>query len=138
MGTVARQTPLGRLVEETRESQGLTVKELAKKAGVSASTVDALEHGRFPKPQDRTLKKVGKALGLNLDDSEPHSPYVDIINEMDDEIQRQLVTVGSWLAAMTDARRRQKLAELTVFIHTDKPDDGPITKTVHSGPPAPE
>jgi transcriptional regulator with XRE-family HTH domain len=138
MGTVARQTPLGVLVVETREKLGMSQKALAEQAGVATSTVQALESGDYANPQKRTLKKVGKVLGLDLDDSEyDPGPYSDLISHMDEEIQRTLAVLGSWLSGMDPARRRQKLADLTAFMHRDNPDDGPIPKTVHSGPPAP-
>jgi transcriptional regulator with XRE-family HTH domain len=52
-----------RKLREQREDKYLSVRELAEKAGVSKSTVVALETGRT-RAQPRTLRKLAEALGV--------------------------------------------------------------------------
>jgi transcriptional regulator with XRE-family HTH domain len=52
-----------RKLREQREDKYLSVRELAEKAGVSKSTVVALETGRV-RAQPRTLRKLAEALGV--------------------------------------------------------------------------
>lgn len=138
MRVMARQRPLGDLIAEARETKGLSQKELAEQAGVAPSTVQALEYGSFEKPQKRTLRKVGAVLGLDLDDPEnDRGPYADLISRMDEDIQRTLAMLGSWLAGQDIARRRRSVVELLDFMHRDDAEDGPTPRSVHSGPPAP-
>ena len=50
-------------LRELRESQNLTIEELATKAAVPASTISALEEGRLA-PSDITGNKLAKGLGV--------------------------------------------------------------------------
>jgi DNA-binding XRE family transcriptional regulator len=50
-----------------RASKGMTTRALAKEAGVSTETINAIEHGRR-QPQVRTLDKIAKALGVEVRD----------------------------------------------------------------------
>lgn len=54
-------SPMGKFLRERRITLGLTVKELAKRAGVSAVTLGSFEAGRS-NPQGRTLKRLTNAL----------------------------------------------------------------------------
>jgi DNA-binding XRE family transcriptional regulator len=50
-----------------RTSKGMTTRGLAKEAGVSTETINAIEHGRR-QPQVRTLDKIAKVLGVEVRD----------------------------------------------------------------------
>ena len=47
---------------ELRVNQGLTQRDLARKAGISNATLSKIEHGRNTRPP--TLKKLADALGV--------------------------------------------------------------------------
>jgi transcriptional regulator with XRE-family HTH domain len=50
-----------------RESKGMTTRGLAREAGISTETLNAIEHGRR-QVQVRTLEKVARALGVEVKD----------------------------------------------------------------------
>jgi transcriptional regulator with XRE-family HTH domain len=58
---------LGVELRRIREEQGLAVEELAKKSGVSASTIRGVERGRREARMD-TVAKLAKPLGLTFDE----------------------------------------------------------------------
>jgi DNA-binding XRE family transcriptional regulator len=50
-----------------RESKGMTTRGLAREAGVSTETINAIEHGRR-QPTVTTLDKIAKALDVEVKD----------------------------------------------------------------------
>lgn len=56
---------IGHLMRAAREEAGLTVRELADKAGISHSHIVRIENGRYNVTVD-TLDKLGKVLGFRL------------------------------------------------------------------------
>jgi transcriptional regulator with XRE-family HTH domain len=54
-------------LKELRQARGLSVRRLAKEAGVSTETVYSVEHGRR-QPSVRTLGKLARALGVEAKD----------------------------------------------------------------------
>ncbi len=48
-----------------RSGQGLTKKELAERSGVNALTIALIEDGKIQRPQQRTLAKLEKGLGVD-------------------------------------------------------------------------
>jgi transcriptional regulator with XRE-family HTH domain len=52
---------------QLRESRGMTTRALAREAGISTETLNAIEHGRR-QVQVRTLEKVARALGVEVKD----------------------------------------------------------------------
>lgn len=60
---------LGITLKKLRESKNLTIKELAKKAGISNGTVGDIETGRN-KSSIKTIEKLSKALELNENERE--------------------------------------------------------------------
>jgi transcriptional regulator with XRE-family HTH domain len=50
---------------QLRESRGMTTRALAREAGISTETLNAIEHGRR-QVQVRTLEKVARALGVEV------------------------------------------------------------------------
>jgi transcriptional regulator with XRE-family HTH domain len=58
---------LGLKLRQIREERGLTVEELAKRSGISATTIRAVERGSREARGD-TVAKLGRPLGLTFDD----------------------------------------------------------------------
>ena len=56
-----------RKIKSMRESKGMTTRGLAKAAGVSTETINAIEHGRR-QPTVTTLDKIARALGVEVKD----------------------------------------------------------------------
>lgn len=54
-------------VKEFREKAGLSQDELAKKSGVSRTTISALENGAANSTSTKTLNKLAQALGTTVD-----------------------------------------------------------------------
>jgi transcriptional regulator with XRE-family HTH domain len=54
-------------VRDLRQAKGMTTRELAREAGISTETLNAIEHGRR-QVQVRILAKVAKALGVEIKD----------------------------------------------------------------------
>jgi transcriptional regulator with XRE-family HTH domain len=53
--------------KQIRESRGMSTRALAREAGVSTETLNAIEHGRR-QVQVRTLTKLARALGVKVKD----------------------------------------------------------------------
>ncbi|MHB1420174.1 MAG: helix-turn-helix transcriptional regulator [Bacillota bacterium] len=75
--------PLGGKLRITREEQGLTQAELAKRAGVSAGLIGQIEHGKV-QPSLQTIEKVSEVLGT--------SPCYFILEEAGVEEMMQMMT----------------------------------------------
>ncbi len=58
----------GELLQRFRRTAGLSQETLADRAGLSASTIAALERGRRTIPRPQTVAMLADALGLNPDD----------------------------------------------------------------------
>jgi transcriptional regulator with XRE-family HTH domain len=54
-------------LKELREAKGLSVRGLAREAGVSTETIYSVEHGHR-QPSVRTLGKIASALGVEVKD----------------------------------------------------------------------
>lgn len=59
----------GTKITELRESRGWSRAELARRAGMNASTISLIERGRFT-PYPSQAKKLAVALGIELDGEE--------------------------------------------------------------------
>lgn len=57
---------IGREVRQARLDQGLTQRQLADKAGISAMAVRKVESGITRQPQSRTMEALERALGTSL------------------------------------------------------------------------
>jgi transcriptional regulator with XRE-family HTH domain len=53
--------------KQLRESKGMTTRGLAREAGVSTETINAIEHGRR-QSRVATLDKLARALGVEVKD----------------------------------------------------------------------
>ncbi|MEH3055564.1 MAG: helix-turn-helix transcriptional regulator [Patulibacter minatonensis] len=49
-------------ITEARDASGLTLKELASRAGISVPTLERIEDGRTKRPHDRVLDALAAAL----------------------------------------------------------------------------
>ncbi len=54
-------------VRQLRQAKGMTTRGLAREAGISTETLNAIEHGRR-QVQVRTLEKIARALGVEVKD----------------------------------------------------------------------
>jgi transcriptional regulator with XRE-family HTH domain len=54
---------LGAVVRAARKAEGLGVRELARRAGVSESQISRVENGKTTTPNDATLEGIANALG---------------------------------------------------------------------------
>lgn len=63
----ARQSAIGAWVNKRRQEKGLSVAELAAKAGLSLLAIYRIESGQTENPRQETLAKIQKALGAALE-----------------------------------------------------------------------
>jgi transcriptional regulator with XRE-family HTH domain len=59
---------LGKLLKQQREAAGLSQEALASKAGVSRVSLSHLENAVYQQPSPGTLARIGKTLGISMDD----------------------------------------------------------------------
>lgn len=55
-------------LRKMREAKGLSQEKLARMADVANNTIIKIEAGKNQNPTLDTLKKIAKALGVNIDD----------------------------------------------------------------------
>jgi transcriptional regulator with XRE-family HTH domain len=105
---------------ELRESQGLTLRDLAKKSGVDANTINQVELGHR-KPRPSTLRKLAKGLNVDIADffRKPAVPLTDAPKE---------AGLPSVIDLVLDAAEKQALLERQAFARAkeSKPLDQPI------------
>ena len=84
MTTHNRTKRLGKNLRQARDKRGLSQPELARAAGVSLNTVKYLEEGANGNPQSRTLMRLARVLGVDVqelvagvDESEEVSALVE-------------------------------------------------------------
>lgn len=58
---------LGEFIAVAREINGLTLRELEKRTGISNALISQIETGHVKEPGWRTIVKLARALNLNLD-----------------------------------------------------------------------
>jgi XRE family transcriptional regulator, fatty acid utilization regulator len=59
--------PVGLELRRLREEKGITVEELAKKSGISLTTIRVVERGAR-NPRGDTIARLAKPLGLTFDE----------------------------------------------------------------------
>ena len=59
---------IGRLFRQQRQQHGWSVRQLAKRAQLHASTITRLEQGAFLAPKDETVKRIALALAISQAD----------------------------------------------------------------------
>lgn len=57
---------LGRKIKELRQLKGLTQKELAERAGISANYLSRIEEGNCSPPHVKTLSRIAFALNVTI------------------------------------------------------------------------
>ncbi|SEA38838.1 XRE family transcriptional regulator, master regulator for biofilm formation [Thalassobacillus cyri] len=57
---------IGERIKELRKSKGLSMSELAEKAGVAKSYLSSIERSRQTNPSIQFLEKVGRVLGVSV------------------------------------------------------------------------
>ena len=65
----------GELLKELRLKHNLSIREAARKAGISAPYFSDMEHGRKSAPSREVLRKVIEVLGLDKDEAESLYDY---------------------------------------------------------------
>jgi len=61
-------TKVGKLVQEGRESNNLSMRQLAELANVSHSDISRIESGEREVPNPKVLRKISKYIGINYND----------------------------------------------------------------------
>ena len=59
---------LGRLIRDRRNDLGLSVRQLAEKAGMNFATLSRIEQGQFAAPGPDKLARIAEALGISTAD----------------------------------------------------------------------
>ncbi|MBT9672614.1 helix-turn-helix domain-containing protein [Secundilactobacillus kimchicus] len=62
------QTVISKLVNQKRQSLGLTIERLAERAGVSISLISRIERGEIDNISLKKLQAIADALGLEMSD----------------------------------------------------------------------
>jgi transcriptional regulator with XRE-family HTH domain len=60
-------TTLGRRLREVRERKGLSLRELAKQAGIWYATISELENHKRTAMNTETAKALARGLGVSID-----------------------------------------------------------------------
>ncbi len=68
MATTTNAVKLGNALKERRTELELTIKEVARRSGMTDSNVLRIERGDIPQPRPETLKSLADVLGLELSD----------------------------------------------------------------------
>jgi transcriptional regulator with XRE-family HTH domain len=124
METEINMTPeeaaaLGELLRSKREAQGLSTREVARRAGADVATVFRLEAGQIPSPRPENLKSIGAALGISA---------ADLFAVTDWLPKDQLPTLTPYLRAKYDDLSDSAVNEVEAFIDQLRARHG------HNGP----
>jgi len=65
---MSRKSNLAQNIKRLRKQLKLSQEELAKKAGITYSTLIKIESGKNDNPTIKTLLKIAKALNVKIDD----------------------------------------------------------------------
>jgi transcriptional regulator with XRE-family HTH domain len=74
---------LGELLKQKREAAGLSQAALAHAAGVTRVAISHLENAVYQQPSPSTLARIGKTLGISMDDIYAltgYTPQADLPN----------------------------------------------------------
>ncbi|TKI57002.1 helix-turn-helix transcriptional regulator [Brevibacillus antibioticus] len=97
-------TTLGELIKNYREQAGITLSELARKAGISKAAISRIERERTKRPQFTTIKPIADILGISL--MELMEQYIEV-EKRPDVLQELLLEAVS----MSDNRLVSKVAD---------------------------
>lgn len=76
MTNTAKAIKLGKALRERRNELELTIKEVARRSGMTDSNVLRIERGDIPQPRPETLKSLADVLGIELSDLFSLAGYV--------------------------------------------------------------
>lgn len=88
-------TALGEKIQKLRKEKGLTLEQLAERAGSSKSYIWELENKKPPRPSADKLSKIAAQLGVTMDyllDQEEKITEADATDEMFYRKYRQMDT----------------------------------------------
>lgn len=112
-----RRRELGAYIRRCRESLGLTVRGLARAAGVDATGISRLERGDNDAPEPRTLARLAKALGVDVTDlyvlagypvSQGLPAFQPYLRARYDLTPEEVEQLAAHFQLMLDRRERQK------------------------------
>ena len=76
--------PVGKLVQNMRVQQQMSISTLAQLTGLSANTIRWIERG-VTQPKPESLKALGLALGVNYEELLLRAGYIDTVGLSDEE-----------------------------------------------------
>lgn len=114
----------GATIKAARMRRGWTQEQLAAAAGVSPTTVRAIEKDRFARPS--RLVEVADALGLDPRQFGEEVTVDEIRARMPADVRAVVDVLGGWLSALPEQRRSVEIHRLTnhIFgtsVDTDEP-----------------
>ena len=75
---------LGERIKEIRKEKGMTISELAERAGVAKSYLSSIERNKQTNPSIQFIEKVSEALGISVNDIIHRNDDMDI-EDLDNE-----------------------------------------------------
>lgn len=97
---------LAALLRTTRQQQGLTAREVARRVGVDVTTITRIERAEFANPRPEVLTAIGDVLGL---------PAADLFAIADWLPAKQLPTFQPYLRAKYRELPPEAMHELNAF-----------------------
>lgn len=94
----------GHYMKLLRESQGLTINQLASAAGISGSQISRIENGLRGIPKPTTLRKIADATGASYEELMDHAGYLREHSFSEEDV------VPNW-ATSKDKRDFRKMLE---------------------------
>ena len=95
-----------------RESKGIGVNELARRSGVNASYISAIENGRRENPSKEILSKIADALEINVEELLVEKMRTDE-NEVDNDIELRIMF--NKIRNLSESDKRKIKAVLDTF-----------------------
>jgi transcriptional regulator with XRE-family HTH domain len=104
--------PLGQRIRELREERDVSLRELAKKLGVSAAFLSDIELGRRY-PSEENLKDLARMLGVSFDNLKAHDtrPPIEEMKRLSASDPRYAVAFRTMIDRKPSAEELLKLAE---------------------------
>ncbi|MFC4387009.1 helix-turn-helix domain-containing protein [Gracilibacillus marinus] len=86
---------IGQKLQELRKNKRMSLSEVAEQAGVAKSYLSSIERGIQSNPSIQFMEKVGKVLGVTVNELLINNEGLAIREQLDDE----------WLKLLEDARK---------------------------------
>ena len=99
---------ISRLVRAQRKKLGLTIEQLAEKAGVSVSLLSRVERGDVDNISIKKLTEIGEALGLQLADFFVGDQFADV----------NTLALLNYLKTLPVAKRQEVSAALLALLQS--------------------